>query len=347
MQFESRATVGLPVLGGVSTNITPGSGGSTIHYVGGAVGLPSSVAHSRCQAKVREIHNWHVRGNGWAFFAYSVAVCQHGIVMEGRGVRRRTAANGTNAGNQSWYAVLALVGGSEQPSAAMVQGIKDAVAYLRSSGGAASRVNGHRDHLSTSCPGSPLYAMVRAGVFGSGGSAAPATPPSSGGGSTSYEAYNRTAKPGDRVLRLYSVGDDVKAAQKAVGTKDDGYFGPNTVAAVRAYQSRHGLSVDGVVGPQTWGRILGSTTAPKPPASSSKAPPWPGPLLSHPPLKKSDTARRWQSQMRARGWRIDIDGWYGPASKQACQQFQREKKLKVDGIVGPATWRATWESPIT
>jgi peptidoglycan hydrolase-like protein with peptidoglycan-binding domain len=32
----------------------------------------------------------------------------------------------------------------------------------------------------------------------------------------------------------------------------DGIFGPRTKAAVRAYQSDHGISVDGVVGDRTW-----------------------------------------------------------------------------------------------
>lgn len=32
----------------------------------------------------------------------------------------------------------------------------------------------------------------------------------------------------------------------------DGYFGSDTVSAVECWQSGHGLSVDGVVGPKTW-----------------------------------------------------------------------------------------------
>lgn len=33
-----------------------------------------------------------------------------------------------------------------------------------------------------------------------------------------------------------------------------------------------------------------------------------------------------------------IDGKIGPKTKQAIQEFQRSKGLKVDGVVGPRTW---------
>lgn len=60
------------------------------------------------------------------------------------------------------------------------------------------------------------------------------------------------------VLRQGATGPAVQALQAALKQKHqyslavDGVFGPNTAAAVRAFQAHKGLAVDGVVGPQTW-----------------------------------------------------------------------------------------------
>lgn len=55
----------------------------------------------------------------------------------------------------------------------------------------------------------------------------------------------------------------------------------------------------------------------------------------------------WQGQMSARGWSIGVDGCYGPESEQVARQFQTEKGLDADGLVGPATWSASWTAPVT
>lgn len=63
-------------------------------------------------------------------------------------------------------------------------------------------------------------------------------------------------------LRINSRGAQVTKLQaelKAAGFSPgsiDGVFGKNTLAAVRKYQARYGLSVDGVVGPRTWNKLL-------------------------------------------------------------------------------------------
>ncbi|MFC3996272.1 N-acetylmuramoyl-L-alanine amidase [Nocardiopsis sediminis] len=60
-----------------------------------------------------------------------------------------------------------------------------------------------------------------------------------------------------------------------------------------------------------------------------------------------DDLRHWQSRMRERGWPLAADGRYGPRTRGVARAFQAEKRLGVDGLIGSATWRAAWESPIT
>ena len=55
-----------------------------------------------------------------------------------------------------------------------------------------------------------------------------------------------------------STGDAVKAVQLVLKLKIDGDFGPSTQASVRSFQSSHGLSADGVVGPNTWNALVNS-----------------------------------------------------------------------------------------
>jgi peptidoglycan hydrolase-like protein with peptidoglycan-binding domain len=55
----------------------------------------------------------------------------------------------------------------------------------------------------------------------------------------------------------------------------------------------------------------------------------------------------WQHQMSHRGWQIARDGKYGQQSRSVCLQFQAEKGLAKDGMVGPRTWEASWTAPVT
>ncbi len=67
-------------------------------------------------------------------------------------------------------------------------------------------------------------------------------------------------------VRQGSSGDCVRQLQTKLGlmgllpsTQADGAFGPRTDAAVREFQGRTWLPVDGIVGPQTWAKLDSST----------------------------------------------------------------------------------------
>ncbi|GII88292.1 N-acetylmuramoyl-L-alanine amidase [Sphaerisporangium siamense] len=91
----------------------------------------------------------------------------------------------------------------------------------------------------------------------------------------------------------------------------------------------------------------GKSPAPTIPASGTKSPLFPGRLLAYPPVVRGEDVRVWQTQMKRRGWAIDVDGAYGAASRAVCVAFQKEKGLGADGVVGRDTWRAAFELPVT
>jgi peptidoglycan hydrolase-like protein with peptidoglycan-binding domain len=221
---------------------------------------------------------------------------------------------------------------------------------LHSDGGAAW--GGHH------CPGklrgaqrSRILELARTGT--DPGSSHPAEP-----------TYRPEPKRG--LLREYERGPRVKAVQSKLGVSADGYFGPDTLAAVKSFQRKHHLAVDGIVGPKTRA-ALNRNTKPKgqpktkPPAKpkTRKASRFPLPAGSYFGPKSAPTQsvsgyyshrsdlRRWQARMAKRGWSIDADGLYGPQTKKVCRAFQKEKGLAVDGKIGPVTWAAAWTKPVT
>lgn len=85
---------------------------------------------------------------------------------------------------------------------------------------------------------------------------------------------------------------------------------------------------------------------------SKSVPKWPiaperhfAPYLSGAPYYK--TVERAQRRLRERGWKITVDGRFGPQTERVIRAFQKQKRLKVDGLLGPKTWHALWAAPIT
>lgn len=83
------------------------------------------------------------------------------------------------------------------------------------------------------------------------------------------------------------------------------------------------------------------------------APAYPGYYLKLNPEKYDANVKTWQTRMVARGWTtVDghsfvADGYFGNDTLTVVKNFQTEKNLGTDGIVGPATWSAAWTASVT
>jgi peptidoglycan hydrolase-like protein with peptidoglycan-binding domain len=165
-----------------------------------------------------------------------------------------------------------------------------------------------------------------------------------------YHPY-ATAGSGSRILRILDAGDDVKELQRLLKVAADGYFGARTKNAVLAYQRAHHLDVDGEVGPQVWGALLGSKVHTGSgggggggKGGTKDVPPFPGTVKRG---SRGPGVRAVQARLAARGWKVTADGDFGPATEAVVRAFQKEKHLGVDGIVGPQTWAALWRAAVT
>jgi len=126
-----------------------------------------------------------------------------------------------------------------------------------------------------------------------------------------------------------SSGDDVKRVQRILVmikmldyTGIDGQFGPNTENAVKNFQQSKGLTVDGVVGNQTWGAMPADPDTPE--------------------LSNGSTGSEvssMQTVLKNAGlYTGTVDGDFGPLTQSAVEAYQTQRGVTVDGVVGDETW---------
>jgi N-acetylmuramoyl-L-alanine amidase len=139
------------------------------------------------------------------------------------------------------------------------------------------------------------------------------------------------------VLRRKARGDAVLDVQARLGRLgypidriEHGTFGPSTERAVRTFQQRRQLIVDGVVGDHTWSELVEAGYA-----SGDRL------LYLRYPSFRGDDVRSLQGRLNLLGFDAGReDGIFGERTDRAIREFQRNVGLPSDGIVGATTLQA-------
>ena len=132
-------------------------------------------------------------------------------------------------------------------------------------------------------------------------------------------------------LRDGSTGQAVRELQIALEETGehpghiDGQFGAQTLAAVKAFQQKRGIPVDGIVGPISWRNIDEFAEFDEPTIRPGSA---------------GLPVRRAQNRLGLAGFNTGgVDGVFGANTEVGVKALQRASGIAADGIVGPQTWK--------
>ncbi|HEY1883251.1 MAG TPA: peptidoglycan-binding protein [Candidatus Cybelea sp.] len=144
-------------------------------------------------------------------------------------------------------------------------------------------------------------------------------------------------------ISLGSTGDDVKRLQRVLARHllwnpfgpITGSFDASLETAVKSFQQSNGLTVDGIVGPQTWAALPSYREASPKLAQGSE-----GPVVAwlQKALSGADVAVQFTPYAGA------IDGLFGPATETSVRALQTWAGVAVDGVAGDDTW-FVWMTP--
>ncbi|NET07617.1 MAG: peptidoglycan-binding protein [Symploca sp. SIO2B6] len=170
----------------------------------------------------------------------------------------------------------------------------------------------------------------------------------------SWATPAQALKRGNRGTQVTSLQQNLRAAGYYNGPVT-GFYGSLTQAAVRRFQRAHGLSADGVYGPQTQRRLSSKLQGKRRSTSTSN--------------NSSSSNRRRVLRRGSRGSSVSslqrklklsgyyngpITGYYGSLTQAAVGRFQSSRGLSPDGVAGPQTLsalesgsRSSASSPIT
>ncbi len=124
------------------------------------------------------------------------------------------------------------------------------------------------------------------------------------------------------IVRIGQSGANVQTVQyllrhRGYSLTADGVFGSGTEAQVKAFQSANGLVADGIVGANTWSKLVVTVDY----------------------GAQNEAVKGLQVQLNKNGYSLVVDGAYGPSTQTAVLDFKQKHYLSGGTTVGPTTWQ--------
>lgn len=168
----------------------------------------------------------------------------------------------------------------------------------------------------------------------------PKTAATAAPGAQSWQTSTQDYNAGYPVLRVGSTGSDVSDLQARLtelgyytGTID-GKYSTGTQSAVTEFQSRNGLTADGIAGRATQDKLYSASAQPKTVSASTTE-------SGYTLLKEGASGlevRKLQGRLAELGYYAGgVDGIYGSTTTSAVKAFQRANGLSGDGQAGTQT----------
>jgi len=200
------------------------------------------------ESPIEAVNLYHIRPNhispqGCPHFCYHYGISKEGEVIQ---ANELSAITWHTSGQNAVSIGIMLVGnfagpghsvGTSEPKPEQMQALADLVNYLQTAFKLSNQnVYGHYHFGKPACPGYILQEWI--------------------------ESYRNNISETDSTPQVDKTVNEIQKRLNQLGYasgKVDGVIGVNTLAAIRKFQSDNQLEIDGIVGPQTWKRLLALT----------------------------------------------------------------------------------------
>ncbi|GAA0733702.1 N-acetylmuramoyl-L-alanine amidase [Clostridium oceanicum] len=203
---------------------------------------------SRCS--IEDVHSWHLN-KGWSGCGYHYFVRKNGSIYKGR----PDNAIGAHCLSYNSVSIGICTEGRfnvETMGASQYNSLKELISYIKNKYNI-SKIYGHRELNSTDCPGKnfPLSKIKNESLGGSNSGKRKKI------SSAGYPGYLLKYNANRFDSNVKTIQRKLKQIGYSVGRCGaDGYFGDGTLLAVRCFQRDCNLMIDGIIGKNTWKRIM-------------------------------------------------------------------------------------------